>query len=87
MLLVHLQSAMIEDKKDKNPLDSNLFKDYAPYLGLGVQLAATIVIMVFVGIWLDGKFNTSPYLTLLFSFLGILTGMYHFIKSVTRLDK
>ena len=78
---------MIEDKKDKNPFNSNLFKDYTPYLGLGIQLAATTVVMVFIGIWLDGKFNTSPYLTLLFSFLGIFTGMYHFIKSVTRLDK
>lgn len=78
---------MTEDKKDKKSLNSDLFKDYAPYLGLGVQLAATIVLMVFVGIWLDGKFNTSPYLTLVFSFLGIFTGMYHFIKSVTRLDK
>ena len=84
---IHLLSAMIEDKKDKNSSNSNLYKDYAPYLGLGIQLAATIVIMVFVGIWLDGKFNTSPYLTLVFSFLGIFTGMYHFIKSVTRLDK
>lgn len=87
MLLVHLLSAMIEDKKDKKLSDQNLFKDYAPYLGLGIQLAATVVLMVFIGIWLDGKFNTSPYLTLLFSFLGIFTGMYHFIKSVTRLDK
>ncbi len=78
---------MIEDKKDKNPLNYNLFKDYAPYLGLGIQLAATIVLMVFLGIWLDGKFESSPYLTLVFSFLGIFTGMYHFIKSVTRLDK
>jgi F0F1-type ATP synthase assembly protein I len=78
---------MIEDKKDKDPFNSNLYKDYAPYLGLGIQLAATIVLMVFLGIWLDGKFDTSPYLTLVFSFLGIFTGMYHFIKSVTRLDK
>jgi ATP synthase protein I len=78
---------MIEDKKDKDPFNSNLYKDYAPYLGLGIQLAATIVLMVFLGIWLDGKFDTSPYLTLVFSFLGIFTGMYHLIKSVTRLDK
>jgi F0F1-type ATP synthase assembly protein I len=78
---------MIEDKKDKDPFNSNLYKDYAPYLGLGIQLAATIVLMVFLGIWLDGKFDTSPYLTLVFSLLGIFTGMYHFIKSVTRLDK
>lgn len=87
MLRVHHLSAMIEDKKDKDPSNSNLYKDYAPYLGLGIQLATTIVLMVFLGIWLDGKFNTSPYLTLVFSFLGIFTGMYHFIKSVTRLDK
>ena len=85
--MVHPLSAMIEDKKDKDPFNSNLYKDYAPYLGLGIQLAATIVLMVFLGIWLDGKFNSSPYLTLIFSFLGIFTGMYHFIKSVTRLDK
>jgi F0F1-type ATP synthase assembly protein I len=78
---------MIEDNKNKNPLNINLFKDYAPYLGLGIQLAATITAMVFIGIWLDGKLSTSPYLTLLFSFLGIFTGMYHFIKSITRLDK
>lgn len=78
---------MIENKKNKNLFDKNLFKDYAPYLGLGIQLAATIVIMVFIGIWLDKKFNLSPVFTLVFSFLGIITGMYHFIKSVTRLDK
>ena len=78
---------MIEDKKDKNTSNSNLYKDYAPYLGLGIQLTATVVLMVFLGIWLDGKFGTSPYLTLVFSFLGIFAGMYHFIKSVTRLDK
>ncbi|NWF87987.1 MAG: AtpZ/AtpI family protein [Ignavibacteriaceae bacterium] len=77
---------MIEDKNSKNS-SSNPFKDYAPYLGLGVQLAASIVILLFIGIWLDGKFDSSPYLTLVFSFLGIFTGMYHFIKSVTRLDK
>lgn len=78
---------MTENNENKNPFNSNLFKDYAPYLGLGIQLAATIVVMVFIGIWLDGRFNSSPYLTLVFSFLGIFTGIYHFIKSVTRLDK
>lgn len=78
---------MNEDKNDKKFSNYNLFKDYAPFLGLGVQLAATIGIMVFIGIWIDKKLNTSPYLTLIFSFLGIITGIYHFIKSVTRLDK
>ncbi len=78
---------MINEGKDRNPLNSDLFKDYAPYLGLGIQLAATIALMAFFGIWLDGKCETSPYLTLTFSLLGVFTGMYHFIKSVMKHDK
>lgn len=78
---------MTDEPKDKNPFNSNLYRDYAPFLGLGLQLAATIVIMVFLGIWLDEKFNASPYLTLIFSAFGIFTGMYHFIKSVSKFDK
>lgn len=76
-----------DEKNEKKFPNYNLFKDYVPFLGLGIQLAATIGIMVFIGIWIDKKFDTSPYLTLIFSFLGILTGIYHFVKSVTRLDK
>lgn len=87
MLPDHLQLVMTEEKKSKNQLETHPFKDYAPYLSLGIQLAATILLMVFLGMWLDGKFDTSPYLTLVFSILGIFTGMYHFIKLVTRLDK
>lgn len=78
---------MNEDKNDKKISNSNLFKDYAPYLGLGIQLAATVGIMVFVGIWIDKKLDTSPYFTLIFSILGIITGMYHFFKSVIKIDK
>lgn len=78
---------MNKDKNEKKNTNNNLFKDYAPYLGLGIQLAATIGIMVFVGIWIDKKLDTSPYFTLIFSILGIITGMYHFLKSVIRIDK
>ncbi len=32
-------------------------RDVGPYLGLGLQLAVTIVAMVLLGSWLDKKFN------------------------------
>lgn len=72
---------------------SNSYRSAGPYLGLGTQLAATIIIMFFLGRWLDGEFNTSPILLLVFSFIGGFAGIYNFIKTVinlnnkTKLDK
>ena len=65
---------------------SNSFKDVGPYLGLGTQLAATIVLMFFLGRWLDSQFNTFPLLIILFSFLGGFAAIYNFIRTVLRLN-
>lgn len=62
-------------------------RDFGPYFGLGIQLAVTVGVMVFVGYWLDEKLNTSPYLIIAFSFLGIFAALYNFIKTVTKSDK
>lgn len=72
---------------DKIKGASKFYKDVGPYLGLGLQLALTVVIMVFLGIWLDGKFNTKPILTVICAFLGIIIGMYTFIKTVLKAGK
>jgi ATP synthase protein I len=59
----------------------------APYLGLGTQLAATIAIMTFVGVFLDNKFQTKPVFILICTFFGAFAGLYNFIKSITGLEK
>lgn len=69
---------------DKIKGTNNFYKDVAPYVGLGLQLAVIVTVMVFVGIWLDGKFETKPILTVVFAFLGVFAGMYTFIKSVLK---
>ena len=74
-----------EPKKDKGFIDS--FRDVGPYLGLGLQLAVTVTIMVFVGIWLDEKFNSKPILIIVCSIFGIFAGMYNFIKTVLKSSK
>ena len=73
-------------KLDPNKIKSasNFYKDVGPYLGLGLQLALTVTIMVFLGIWLDGYFETQPVLTIVFAFLGVFAGLYNFIKSVQK---
>ena len=63
------------------------YREIGPYLGLGTQLAATIILLFFFGRWLDNIFDISPALTITFSFLGGFAGIYNFIKTVLRLNE
>ncbi len=63
------------------------YKEIGPYLGLGFQLAASIVLMLFLGRWLDKKFGLTPFLTITFAFLGGFAGIYSVIKTVLQLNK
>lgn len=60
------------------------FRDTVPFLGLGIQLAATVIVMFFIGQWLDNEWNTGPWLMILFIFLGVAAGFYQFMKIATR---
>lgn len=72
---------------DKFGSFNSTMKDAAPYLGLGLQLAATIVIMVLIGDWLDGKLELNYVFTIIFAFVGISAGIYNLIRSVNSIEK
>ena len=74
-----------DDKSSRKIIQS--YKDVGPYLGLGTQLAATIILMLFFGKWLDEKLEIFPFLTITFSFFGGFAGIYNFIKSVIKLNE
>jgi F0F1-type ATP synthase assembly protein I len=57
------------------------------YAGLGVQLAASILIFVFLGQWLDRKAGTGGLFTILGAFLGFGGTMYGLIRSLNRGDR
>jgi ATP synthase protein I len=57
------------------------------YSGLGVQLAATIIIFFFIGYWLDGVFDTKPILMLVFTFIGFGGAFYNFFLTVQELSR
>ncbi len=77
---------MLKDKEELNSW-AKTSRDVGPYLGLGTQLAATIILMFFLGRWLDGRFETEPILTILFAFIGGAAGTYNFIKIALSLNK
>jgi ATP synthase protein I len=74
-------------KNDNDLEKGKKFEDLGKYLGLGLQLALTVLVMVFLGIWLDEKFNTKPWLMVVCSFLGIFAALYSFIKMVLKSNK
>ena len=73
---------MIHNKEKLNNL-----REIGPYLGLGTQLAVTVVSLFFLGYWLDEKFNTLPLFVLVLSMIGTFGGLYNFIRSVMHLNE
>ncbi len=57
------------------------------YAGLGVQLAVSLVVFVFIGNWADKKLGTGGILTVVAAFLGFGGTMYSLIRSLNRNDR
>lgn len=59
-------------------------RDISPYLGLGLQLAASILVFLFLGRWVDGKLDTYPVFMIIGAFVGAAGGMISFIRTVLK---
>lgn len=52
---------------------------------VGITLVVSTVIGYFLGHYLDGRFNTTPWLTLVFLLLGIAAGFKNLFDQTRRL--
>jgi ATP synthase protein I len=57
------------------------------YAGLGIQLAASLFVFVWVGQWADRKLGTGGVLTILAALLGFGVTMYSVIRSLNKESK
>ncbi|MBW2568131.1 MAG: AtpZ/AtpI family protein [Deltaproteobacteria bacterium] len=57
----------------KNETKSSI-KDLAYYSSIGLSVALSIFIGLAVGVYLDRRYDTTPWLTLIFLGLGIAAG-------------
>lgn len=73
------------DRKPLKKKEKPALNDFMRYSGLGLQLMVTIGIFIFIGIFIDRHFASSPLWTLIFSFIGIAAGFYHFVKSLPKI--
>lgn len=52
--------------------------------GLGFELVAAVAGFTFVGYWIDRHYATEPWGTVVGAVLGIIGGLYNFVRVATR---
>lgn len=56
-------------------------KSYLEYLSLGLEIAVGLFAPILIGLWLDLKWDLTPWLTL----SGVVVGMLIFAGTLSRL--
>lgn len=51
---------------------------------IGFQVAFSVFIGLGIGVWLDRKFDTFPWLALLFMVMGIVSGFLNYYRFVRK---
>jgi len=64
-----------------------VYKELAYFSSLGISVALAIFIGLGIGVWLDRKLDTSPWLTLIFLAFGIVAGFRNIALVIKRARK
>jgi F0F1-type ATP synthase assembly protein I len=62
-------------------------RQYLRFAGVGVQYAATILLLTLLGIWLDKRAGTAPIFLLVFLLVGFVGATWSLIQQVLGPDK
>lgn len=73
------------DSKTKKSGSNSIYREVSPYLTLGIQLAAAVVIFFFLGNWVDNRFGIDPIGKLVGTLIGMVGGFIKFFRSVASL--
>lgn len=57
------------------------------FAGLGIQFAASILLFLFLGFWLDRQFGTTPWLLILGTFVGAGVGTVALVRATRVVDR
>lgn len=82
---------MSNENAGKKPGDSrpwtDILREYSPFLTMGIQLAAAVVLFFLLGAWLDTQWETSPWLKLAGLLLGSIGGFIKFFTTIAKFER
>lgn len=61
---------------------TSVWAEQGKYLGYGMNLALMTLLSFFLGLWLDGKLGSTPWLALGGAFFGGVVGFYNLYAHV-----
>jgi len=64
-----------------------LLAGLGPLFTQGIQLALTVVVLFFIGNWLDTRWGTAPWLMLTGIFIGIVGGLIKFSRTAMQVGR
>ena len=73
------------EEKNKSIKKSNSSKNFNVGTRISIDLVATLVVSVLIGLGIDKIFSTHPIFFIIFLLLGIITGFYNIIKYMYKL--
>ena len=63
------------------------FRELAYYSSLGLSVSFAVFIGLGIGVWLDRKFDSSPWFTLIFLCFGIVAGFRNIGRAIKKVRK
>jgi len=62
------------------------FSGYGQYIQFGLQIGVSMALPVFVGVWIDNRYDTDPWFMLGGVFLGFISMMWTILKTAMELN-
>lgn len=59
-------------------------RGYLRFVTAGVEFGVTIAALALLGVWLDGRFHTSPVLTTVLTLIGFAAATWNLLRTVLR---
>lgn len=64
--------------------NKGLFKKVVWLSSLGISMVAATFVGLYIGVYLDNKFSTKPWFTIIFLIIGIIAGFRNIYTMVKR---
>jgi len=62
-------------------------QNWGKYLGIGLEIAVGVALGYLIGVWVDRRWNSSPWGVLAGTMIGLAGGLYLLIRDAFRMNR